>query len=147
METFCGGEGHSCIAITSSTSSSSYTQDVVDYDDDHNLDEVFRMYGVKAALDNSNSNVDDDCQSEASDDLAERLNSRLLVVRASASSGKILAQFPMDEADTIVTHVVDRNRGSRIRVSYLGRCFSQCRKIRCRLEMNCSFENAFFSLQ
>ncbi len=96
------------------SSSSSYTQDVVDYDDDHNLDEVFRMYGVKAALDNSSSNVDDDCQSEGSDELAERLNSRLFVVRASASSGKILAQYPMDEADTIADHLVDRNRSSRI---------------------------------
>ena len=75
------------------SSSSSYTQDVVDYDDDRNLDEVFRMYGIKAALDNSNSNVDDDCQSEGSDDLAERLNSRLFVVRASASfCGKIQTQ-------------------------------------------------------
>ena len=95
------------------SSSSSYTQDF-DYDDDHNLDEVFRMYGIKAALDNSSSNVDDDCQSEGSDELAERLNSRLFVVRASASSGKILAQFPMDEAsDTIASHLVDRNRSNR----------------------------------
>jgi hypothetical protein len=113
METFCGGEGHSCIAMDTS-SSSSYTQDVVDYDDDRNLDEVFRMYGIKAVLDKSNSNVDDDCQSEGSDELLERLKSRLFVVRASASSGKILAQYPMDEAsDTIAAHLVDRNRGNR----------------------------------
>lgn len=57
--------------MDTSSTSTSYTQDVVDYDDDRNLDEVFRMYGIKAALDNSNSN--DDCQSEVSDDLEERL--------------------------------------------------------------------------
>lgn len=77
--------------MDTSSTSTSYTQDVVDYDDDRNLDEVFRMYGIKAALDNSNSN--DDCQSEGSDDLEERLNSRLFVVRASASfCGKIQTQ-------------------------------------------------------
>ena len=31
---------------------------------------------------------------------------------------------------------------SLLRASYLDRCSSQCRKIRCRLEMNCGFENA-----
>ena len=79
-----------------------------------NLDKVFRMYGIQSS---SNSNVDDDCQSEGSEDIVGRSNSRLFVVRASASSGKILAQYPMDEADTIAAHLVDRNRSNRTTLS------------------------------
>lgn len=84
-----------------------------DYDKEHPGDEVFLMYGIQS----TNTKTEDDCSisiaSEGSEALNERLDSQLFIVRALAS-GKILAQFPIEESDSIAEHLVERNIKSRV---------------------------------